>query len=348
MRISCVSCVFLTAVVGGVGVCRTADGAVPAYTLAGSFQLPAGAATFDVLADGRVVAMLGGEIHFQSSVNSGVFSKGGSVASSLINPFGASFVKVSPGGTRLAIGDGNFGPSASVLFVDVAGLNPGADSAAAGVVTANYDAAWGDDSTLLVSGRSSDLGSYVNRVDALTLTSATVLTGVGDGSGGVGVRNGRVFVGVGFDLDPGIGTETGDVRAFDLGALMGTGSALDYASSGVLAARALSGAFLSFDAAGTLFVGGGDFAGESGFAVALDPDAVAAALAGGPFATSATGLMLAPAGNQFYSTVFNGATGEVLVRAFGDDTVYRYAVPAPSVGMMVLFSGLFAHRRRRG
>lgn len=348
MRISCGSRVYLSAVVGVFGVLRGAEGAVPAYTPAGSFQLPTGAATFDVLADGRVVAMLGGEIHFQSSVNSGVFSKGGSVASSLVNPFGASFVKVSPGGTRLAIGDGNFGPSASVLFVDIAGLNPGADSAAAGVMVPNYDAAWGDDSTLLVSGAVFGSGSYVNRVDGVTLTSATVLTGVGDGSGGVGVRGGRVFVGAGFDLDPGIGTETGDIRAFDLGELLGAGSALDFSSSGVRAARALSGAFLSFDGAGTLFVGGGDFAGESGFAAALDPDAVAAALAGGPAATSATGLMIAPAGKQFYSTVFNGATGEVLVRAFGDDTVYRYAVPAPSVGMMVLFSGLFAHRRRRG
>lgn len=342
----------LAAAAAGVGVALVmwaspaAVAAVPAYGLVGSFELPTGAGTFDVLPDGRVLAMLGGEFHVQGKVNGGAFSKAGSVAGSLINPFGASFVKVSPDGSRLAVGDGNFSASAQVLLVDVTSLNPAGDSAAAAITTPNYDAAWAGGSTLLVTGASASFESIVSRVDTSALTTDTVLTGVGDGSGGVVIRGGKAFVGAGFDLAPG-GVATGDVRAFDLAALLSTPTALDFGTSGVLAARALSGGFMAVDLAGNLSVGGGDFAGENGFAAVLDGAAIDAALAGGPLATSAGGQSLAPAGNQYYATLFNAATGELLVRAFGDDTVFRYAVPAPSVGMMVMFSGLFAHRRRR-
>lgn len=328
-----------------VSPCRAA---VPAYGLVGSFELPAGAGVFDVGPDGRVVALRGGEILRQDSTNVSAFSRAGSVPSSLINGFGASFVRLSPSGARLAIGDGNSGGGASVLLVDTAALDPFADSPASSIATPNYDGAWADEGTLLVTGAEFGVGSFVSRVSADTLSSATVLTGVGDGSGGVALHAGRAFVGVGFDLAPGAGLETGDIRAFDLGALLSAPAPLDFAAAGTPAARVLSGAFLDFDAVGSLLVGGGDFFGENGFASVIDGVKVNAALAGGPVATSADGLSLAPAGSQFYSTLFNPVTGEVLVRAFGDDTVFRYAVPAPSVTMIALFGGVFAHRRRRG
>lgn len=321
--------------------------AVPAYTLAGSFALPAGTTTFDVLPDGRVLAIRAGELLRQDAPNAASFSRVGSVSPSLINTFGASFIKVSPDATRIAIGDGNFGPGASVLILNTAALDPFSDSPVSAVVTPNYDAAWADASTLLVTGAQFGVGSYLNRVSADTLTSTTVLSGIGDGSGGVAIHAGRAYIGAGFDFSPGAGVETGDIRAVDLSALLTTPAALDYASQGVLAGRALSATYMSFDAVGTLAVGGGDFSGESGFAALLDPAVLDAALFGGPIATSATAQNLAPAGNQFYSTVFSPSSGEFLLRAFGSDTVYRYAVPAPSVGMMVMFSGLFAHRRRR-
>lgn len=323
-----------------------ASAGIPNYALVGSFQLPAGAGTFDVLPDGRILTMLGGDLHLQAVVNSAGFAKAGSVPAALINNFGASFLKVSPDGTRLAIGDGNFSAAAQVLVVDAASLNPASDSPVAAITTANYDAAWVDGSSLLVTGATASFESIVSRVNTVALTSRTVLSGVGDGSGGVAVRNGKAYIGVGFDLAPG-GVATGDIRAFDLASLFTTPTAIDFGTSGILAAHALSGGFMSFDPAGNLSVGGGDFSAESGFAAVLDGGAIEAALLGGPFATSATGQSLAPAGNQFYSTLFNAATNELLVRAFGDDTVYRYAVPAPSVGMMVALSGLFAHRRRR-
>ncbi|MFM9956992.1 MAG: hypothetical protein ACKVZJ_02870 [Phycisphaerales bacterium] len=322
--------------------------AVPAYGLVGSFELPLGAGAFDVAPDGRVVAIRGGEIFTQDAPSASAFTKAGSVPGSLINAFGASFLRVSPGGGRIAVGDGNSGGAASVLLVDVASLNPSADSPVAPVVSANYDAAWASEGTLLVTGANFGIGSFVNRVSVDTLSSATVLTGVGDGSGGVALRGGRAFVGAGFDLTPGAGVETGDIRAFDAAVLLSTATPIDFGSAGTLAARALSGAFLAFDGVGSLIVGGGDFFGESGFASVIDGAAIDAALAGGPFATSANGVTLAPAGSQFYSTTFNALTNEVLVRAFGDDTVFRYAVPAPSVMIMALFGGVFAHRRRRG
>jgi len=329
-----------------VGV-RDASGAIPAYSLVGSFDIPSGASSFDLLPDGRVLALVGSELRAQGTVNGSAFAKVGSVNSALINQFGASFLRISPSGARIAIGDGNAGAAASVVLLNAGDLSPAAPSPTASIATPNFDAAWSGDSTLFVSGAVFGVDSVLNRLDTAALTSRTVVAGIGDGSGGVAIRGGRLFTGVGFDLSPGDGPETGDIRAFDLSSLSSAGTPINFATGGMDVGRLLSAASLGFDPDGALLVGGGDFAGESGFAAAVDPAAVNAALAGGPGVSGAQSLHLEPQGPQYYEIKFNNITSEVLVRAYGFDTVFRYAVPAPGCGLGLVTGLIWAGWRKR-
>lgn len=339
----------LSATAAGALVCLTpgAIASVPAYSLVGSFSIPSGTSAFDLLPDGRVMALVGSELRAQTSPGTSSFVKVGSVSPAHINAFGASFIRVSPSGSRIAIGDGNAGPSARVLLLGTGDLDPFTDSPVFTVNLQNFDAAWADDNSLFVSGASFGIDSTLSRVDALTLTASTVITAIGDGSGGVTIHDGRLFTGAGFDYTPGSGVETGDIRAFDLSLLSTPGPSIDFATSGIHVGRLLSGASLGFDSFGSLLVGGGDFFGEAGFAAVVDPDAVNAALAGGAPVSSASALTLAPDGPQYYSIRHNPLTSELFVNAFGSDLVYRYAVPSPGSGAVMVIVMALGSRRRR-
>ncbi|MGQ0627559.1 MAG: hypothetical protein ACT4PL_05595 [Phycisphaerales bacterium] len=326
---------------GAFGVCgQGVLGAVPPYALVGSFPLSGDA--FDILPDGRVVTISGSNLRVQSGVNSATFDALGSVEPGLVSSFGATFLRISPSGGSIAIGDNNFGPGASVLVLQTAALTTSAATAVAAIAAPNTEAAWADEGTLFVSGFGS--GPLLSRIDVGAGVATTVITGIGDGSAGVAIRGGRLFTGVGFDA--GGGAATGDIRAFDLAAVSGAMSVPFI--SGTLVADALSASSLGFDPFGNLFVGGGDFfsgSNDFGYAAVVDGDALMTALSGGVFAPDSAELRLSPAGGgAFYGTRFNAVTNELLVVANG--TAFRYAVPGPSAAALGLL-GLVVHRRRR-
>jgi len=340
---------------GLAAMASSAWGAVPAYELVGMYQLPAGAGAFDALPDGRLVVMVGDQIVSQSSLNASAFAPLGSVPAGLIGSFGAAFISVSPNGQTIAIGDNRAGSGAqNVLLLDASALNTGGPTAPVLVGAPNYHANWADDSTLYVTGVA-DFSSpgVVTRIDVPTITSATawtVVTGINGASAGVVTDGTYLYTANGYDFAPGVGSETGHVRGFSLASLptKDAGVPVDFESAGVLVADVLSGSPLGFDPFGNLLAGGGDFGGgDSGYAAVVDGAVLSLALSGGPAATGADGLMLAPAGAQFYTALFNRGTNELLVWAFGDPTVYRYAVPAPGATSLLAAAGLMAARRRR-
>lgn len=341
-----VGCRALGAAVVSLCFSSAALAAIPPYTLIGSYALPASGA-YAVGSDGRLLVMQGATVLRQSALNSASFEVAGSVDASLISPFGASFLSLSPDGSTLAIGDGNFSAGASVHFVRVSDLTAAAPAAVRSVVVGNSSAAWLGNSTLFVSGSDPAFNSQVARVSVTSLTSDVVINGIGGASGGVAVRGGRLYTGNGFTFNaPGLGSQTGDVKAFDLSTF---GAApVNFEASGVTVARALSAASLGFDGLGNLLIGGGDLftpGGDRGAAVVVDGGAVAAALAGGGVAPAASTLRLSPAGEVFYGVTWNEATQELLV--VGNDTVFRYAVPAPGAAAVFGVVGAANARRRR-
>jgi hypothetical protein len=333
---------------------RSVHGALPPYSLVGSFALPTGAAgdinpvPVDLLPDGRLIGIASdGRMLVQSAVNAGTYVQAGAVDgaifSGMLGNFGASFISASPDGSRLAIGDnGAFG---RVHFVETASLAPMSTSTTAFADAPNYDAAWADGSTMYVSGFGASAGVW--RVDTTTLSATQVVGNAAGGSGGIAIRGGHVFVGDGFNTTDG-GSPTGNVRAFEIAALAAAASSVEF-DTGTLVADALSASPVRFDSLGNLLVGGGDFfagSNDFGYAAVIDSDAILAAVAGGPIAPDSSELRLSPAGGSaFYGVEFNEFTNELLV--FADGVAYRYAVPAPAAAAVLALGGVCAAARRR-
>ncbi len=321
------------------------------YSLVGSFRIPDGVGARTVTGDGRVLALVGNELRLQSGVGSSSFERVGSMNSALINSFGASCLAISPDGATIAIGDGNFGPGASVHFVEWSALDPNADSSVVSVEAASYEAHWASDGRLYLSGGdfSSSFVSVVEGFDTPALSVRRIIDGVGGASAGVTVHEGFVYTANGFDYDDGSGSGTGDVRAFAIDAITAGASPADFEADGVLVASALSGNTLAFDGLGNLAIGGGDFLNpeQFGFASIVDGAAVEAALAGLGAANDADEQWISPAGSNAYGTIYNAFTDELLVWGYGDGVMYRYAIPAPGAAPALAGGLLLAGRRRR-
>lgn len=343
------------AVAAVLGVESSADAALPPYTLVGSFALPAAApgdfnpVPVDVLPDGRLIGIASdGRILVQAAVNAGTYVQAGAIDGAVFDGafgnFGASFISVSPDGSRLAIGDN--GAFNRVHFVNTGSLAPMVTSSTVFASAPNYDGAWADGSSMYVSGFGSAAGVW--RVDVAGQTSTQVIENATGGAGGIAIRGGHLYTGDGFNTSDG-GAPTGNVRAFDLAALAGASSAVSF-DLGTLVADALSASPVRFDAEGNMLIGGGDFfagSNDFGYAAVVDDEAILAALAGGSIASDSAELRLSPAGGfAYYGVEFNEFTGEVLV--FADGIAYRYAVPAPGCLPLLALGGVVAMRRRRG
>lgn len=357
MRIRCVRAAMgaAGAVAALLGTENAARAALPPYSLVGSFALPSGApgdfnpVPVDVLPDGRLIGIASdGRILVQTAVNAGTYVEAGAidgaVFSGAFGNFGASFISVSPDGSRLAIGDN--GAFNRVHFVETGSLVAMATSPTVFAAAPNFDGAWADGSSLYVSGFGSAAGVW--RIDVAGLTSTQVVENATGGAGGIAIRGGHIYAGDGFNTTDS-GAPTGNVRAFDLAALVGAGSAVSF-DIGTLVADALSASPVRFDSEGNMLIGGGDFfagSNDFGYAAVVESEAIVAAIGGGPLAPDSSELRLSPAGGfAYYGVEFNEFTGEVLV--FADGIAYRYAVPAPAGLPLLAICGAVAMRRRRG
>lgn len=318
-------------------------GAAPPFEYRGEQRGPGGA--FDVLADGRVIGMSGDDVLVETALGSGTFEIAGFFDRGLISEFGASFLSLSPEGTRVLVGDGNFG-GARVYEVALSDLN-GGRILHRPFEHENYAAAWYDTDRVAISA--ADPGTFLGEVRLLDLSTgvSTRLVSLDGASAGVGFdRQGNLFTGNGYDLLPG-GSQTGDVRAF-LAAelaevLSGQRGAFNFAEEGRAIGRVLSAGTLDFDARGHLFIGGGDFnSGEFDYFAVADASAVSRALGGGDPLHLLDLYRDDPDSEpfSFYSARFNAITAEWLVFSGSSLTLFRYAeIPAPPA--LALLSAAF-------
>ena len=308
------------------------------YGLVGQFNLPAGAAAWDVGADGRAWALVGHNVYAQSSPGSGAFALLGSVAPGTVADWGGSFIRVNDAGTTIAIGDNNFGAGARVHFVTTAALASAAPGGAStlSVPSGNFDGNW-NGNQFYVTGAGADFVPFVSRVSFTDATgepvATRVITSIGGASGGVAFSGGSIFTAAGLG---GGGAATGEIRSFDLLAVNSASSPVVFGSGAAIAGGpVLSGWPLSFDGAGRLLVGGGDsFGGTSdiGYVAVID---------------LATGVrqLLSPAGaDTTYGVDFNPALNQIYVSEGG--VIYAYAVPTPAGAGVLMLGGLLIARRR--
>lgn len=317
---------------------------VPGYNLVGTYT--GQSQRWDVLSDGRLISIdANGTISRQDSVNSSSFSVVGSIDASLLNQSGASFISVSPDGSTIAIGDGNFG-GASVYTIQTSSLSTTGNSAVSGFSVGNFSADWIDNTTLAIAG--SDNTTFAAVVTQLDVTNGNTQILVNDMAGfsaDIVVNGGFLYAGNGFATGGPSDSQTGEVRAFALGDI--TNSTLSFEAQGIAVTDLLSAGSLDFDADGNLLVGGGDLfggSGDFGYIGVVDSEDLDAALLGGSIATAALELTPDPA-IDFNTVRFNDATGEVLIEAGG--TIYRYQVPAPASTVLAFGALACVARRRR-
>ncbi|MEW6250569.1 MAG: hypothetical protein AB1716_07965 [Planctomycetota bacterium] len=308
-----------------------------AYALRGAFDLPA-VSPFDVLADGRLVTLAGADVYTETGLGTRSFSFAGRLAGMDVPPYAAAFVRVSPDGSRLAVGN-NGGASYANFKVGV--FDTG--TLAGGWFPApHYEAEWFDGTRLgLTAG---DFGQP-SRVTMLDVTSnpgspvnTTVVRNIGGAASGVTFdRSGRLYTGNGYAGQGPSGT--GWIKAFEATAwqaALGGGPAVDFEGAGTLVADVLSAGSLGFDVEGNLHVGGGDFLGgiDVDYAGLVRHTAVAHALGGGgPAGTGDIRRFDPDSGNpaNFYDVTYNAITGELYVRE--NARVWVYDVPEPAAAI---------------
>lgn len=328
--------------------------AAPPFQHVGNQSGPGGA--FDVLGDGRLIGMSGNAVLIETSLGSGSFEVAGSFDPGLISEFGASFLSLSPDGSRFLVGDGNFG-GARVYEAAVNELN-GGSILYRSFAHENFAAAWYDDNRIAIAAANPN--TFLGAVSILDLNTgaSTDILSLDGASGGVSFdHQGNLFTGNGFDMLPG-GSSTGDVRAFfasDIAEILsGQRSAFNFADAGQFIGRALSAGSLDFDDSGRLFIGGGDFnSGEFNYFAIADAAAVARAWGGGDPLNMSDLFRDDPDLDpfSFYGAVFNDITGEWLVASGSSFTLYRYAeIPAPATLTLlgVALGFIPARRARKG
>lgn len=298
------------------------------YQQISSFQLPTGTDVFDVLGDGRIIALVDDAVFVETAALSRTFSSPGTLPAAPPITFPA-FIRVSPSGAKFAVGD-NTGLVGVFNTVTLAGgwFN-----------AAHFEAEWFDDIHLALSGA---LGGSVSLLDTqssdpLNPVNPIVIVNKGVPGGITFDTEGNLYTGNGFsDSGP---IQTGDIKQFSRAAWMIAwtgGPPLSFVSDGILVVNVLSAASLGFDSVGNLHVGGGDFVGggaEIDTVAVVQASALLDALQGmGPVDADDPGKVqrLDPDALDdfnFYSVTFNPATQELIVQSFGANTAFAFVNP---------------------
>ena len=320
------------------------------YRLVGSFDTPDGVGPIGVLPDGRIVTLFGDELLVESDVASRDFTSLGFLASADISSFGAAFVRVSPDGSKVAVGN-NGGASFDHYQIGVVDLE---SLSVVWFDAEHFDATWWDNARLVITASDFVRPGVVTVLDTTSADpgnpdNVTVIGGIGGASGGIALdAEGDLFTGNGFATTGPSGT--GAIKAFaaaDWTAAVGGGPVIDFEADGTFIADVLSASPLGFDAEGNLFLGGGDDAPDDDAVAVIRAGAIARVRSGGAPIDAADPAdvrrfdPISDSDFNYYSAAYNRVTGELYVRDFADPTVYVYrggeAVPAVSAwGLAVM------------
>jgi hypothetical protein len=244
---------------------------------------------------GRLIAATGRKVYLQRNYGSSEWDVVATVGAAM-DP---SFVRISPDGSRIALG---IGYGAPMLVFPTSMLNSSnppvlhdGSNPASGVTAYNvnyYDAAWVDNQYIVINGGiwpGPPYGSGVGVLDANNSSDLGVglIEDIPGASASIAVdASGNLYTGIGYATGP--PNRTGEIKVWAAGEWSTTPSAtLDYENNDrIVANNVLSAAYLGADSEGNLHVGGGDAFGtggtsENGYAALIDQAVVARVAASG-------------------------------------------------------------------
>lgn len=296
------------------------------YGLRGVAPLPSAGAfqdMFDVHPDGRVIVVAANDVYIETSPGSRHFELRGALPGEGGPVSYPAFVRVSPDGTRFAVGNS----------FDAVGVFDVQTLAGTWFFVGHYDAEWFDAVHLAIRD-AGDMTLLDTTSDPKAPVNPRFMTG-GPFSAGVAFdATGNLYTGTGLKLNG--PSETGWVKGFAYArwreAVEG-GSLIDYEAEGVQVCDVLSAASLGFDASGNLHTGGGDFAtGDVDALGIVAAEAIEAAWRGeGPADNDDPDEVrrVDPDGtndSNWYDATHNAALGELLVRDAWTSLAYVYTV----------------------
>ena len=222
------------------------------YVLQSHFSMPGPAFIFDVLPDGRLMGVSHNDIFMETGPGSQVFNNMGALSGLKASPFGSSFFKVSPDGSRFAVGDGK----------GKTGIFNMADRSGHWFTLPHFDAQWADNTTLAIThgqfGEPSQV-SFIN-IENKSPKPEILIRNIGGAPAGIAFDSqGNLFTGNGFKTTGPSGT--GTVKYFPRSLwqwAMTSRNALDFETQGQVILDILSASSLGFDDQGNLHVGGSD------------------------------------------------------------------------------------------
>jgi len=325
----------------------------PPFQLIGTQTGPG--ATFDITTDGRVISILGDSILLESTIGSGIYETVATLPDGSIAPWGASFISVSPDGSRIALGD-NYFSTGQVHLINTADLTGGSITPTS-YTQENYEAAWLNANQLAVtySNPQTWLGE-VAILDTQNATSTPIITINGASSGIAFDAQGNLYTGNGYDYETG-GSETGEIHGYEPAVineiLNGQRDIIDFDTQGAPIADLLSAGSLTFDNDGHLFVGGGDFFGGSGdyeYFALIDDEALTESWSNGQPVNPTDIFSDDPDPNDFslYTGRYNPITNQWLIASTEYNILYQYQlIPAPTTITILLLGSLPLTRRPR-
>ncbi|MFH0980138.1 MAG: PEP-CTERM sorting domain-containing protein [Planctomycetota bacterium] len=347
----CLGLVWVVAVTG-LGTGTAWGDAFNDYGPITPFSLPA-SSPFDVLNDGRLVTLDGADVYTETAVGSRSFTQLGTLTGMDVPGYGAAFIRVSPDGARIAVGNSG---GASWNNYEVGIFNLWDDVTGQWFDVDHYGAEWYDNGNLgLTAGAMGP--TRVTLLDVESLDNPVVVENIGGASAGITFDAlGNLYTGNGYRFaGP---SDTGWIKAFepaDWMAPLTGGDPADFEDEPTLIADLLSAGSLGFDGEGNLYVGGGDLYSGSGdydygalvrhnvvnralddldAADPSDPDEVRT------FDPDPDTLNNS---NAYYAN-YNFVTGELYFREGA--TVYPYIVPEPA-SLLLLAAGMAMVVRRR-
>ncbi len=351
------------------GIARVrAETAFNDYAAAGSFALPVGVRVFDVLADGRIIGLADDEVYVETAVGSRVFAVQGMLPNADIAGFGPAFLRVSPNGGTLAVGNNG---GSSLADFDI-GVFDTLSLSGTWFRVNHFDAEWYDNRHLAVTAGDFGNPSFVTLLDTqssdpLNPTNPMIVANIGGASAGITFDTaGNLYTGNGFGTSG--PSDTGALKVFGQAAWQAAlqGSPLDFENSGVLVIDLLSASYLGFDPEANLYLGGGDFiSGELDFGALVRSSAVVQAVQGGGLVDPDDPALVrrfdpdTANDSNFYTVNHNAVTRELYFQDSSAQTVHVFEAPpkpAPAVssrGLITIIvaivcigSGLIQVRRR--